>query len=438
MMPGKPRRESLAGLLVCLGVFLSSVFPAASTPLKIPGTELEPSEFAKLDRWPADDHAAAFKTFRKSCDAILKRRKKMSPFAQDLQNVCAIAAKIPLPAGKETARKFFEENFRPVRISKLGEHDGLLTGYYEPIVDGRRTKQGEYIYPIYKTPPDLRARVKQSIRSLRHRIGRKVAGYFDRGAIERGALAGRGLEICWLKDPIESFFIHVQGSARVRLEDGKMLRLNFDAHNGYPYVSIGKVLIERGIVPRELMSMDAIRTYFAEDPDEAQEIMNQNRSYVFFREISELAGDIEPPGAQGVNLTVLRSIAVDKNLHVYGTPFWIEAELPLDSPKSETKFRRLMIAQDTGGAIVGPARADLYFGAGVHAGTVAGRFKNQGVFYMLVPKDADPSKRIDPVPLPQPRPVAETKPAPKPDAKPEAKPEPKPKPKSKSPEAKKS
>lgn len=409
-MAAKLRLQLLTGFLLFL---LSPVFsPVASAPLKIPNTELEPAEFGKLDRWAADDHAAAFATFRKSCDALLKRRGKIAPFAEDLRGACTAAKQISLPADKVTARKFFEENFRPVRISKLGEHDGFLTGYYEPIVEGSRTKHGDYVYPIYRTPADLRTRVKQSIRALRHRIGRKIAGYFDRGAIEAGALEGRDLEICWLKDPIEAFFIHIQGSARVRLEDGKMLRLNFDAHNGYPYVSVGKILIDRGIIPREMMSMDAIRTFFAEDHEQAVEIMNQNRSYVFFREISELPGDIEPPGAQGVNLTAMRSIAVDKKLHIYGTPFWIEASLPLERDASDTKFRRLMIAQDTGGAIVGPARADLYFGAGREAGTVAGRIKNPGLFYMLVPKSADPSKRIDPIPLPAPRPViAKTAPA---------------------------
>lgn len=424
-MPDKLRMKIFPGFGFSLALFLmlqSGSF-AVATPLQMPGTELEPSEFSKLDRWPADDHAAAFATFRKSCTAILKRRGKMAAFAEDLQAVCKRAADIALPADKETARKFFEDNFRPVRISKLGEHEGFLTGYYEPIVDGRRTKQGEYIYPLYRTPPELGSRVKQSVRSKRHRIGKRVAGYFDRAAIEDGVLKGRGLEICWLKDPIEAFFIHVQGSARIQLEDGKQVRINYDAHNGYPYVSIGKVMIERGIASREQMSMDVIRTYFAEEPDEAREIMNKNRSYVFYREI-DIAGHLEPPGAQGVNLTALRSIAVDKNLHIYGTPFWIEAELPIDSEKSETKFRRLMIAQDTGGAIVGPARADLYFGAGREAGTKAGRIKDSGLFYIFVPKDADPSKLIDPVPLPAPRPTAEIKTSPKPGAKPESKPKP--------------
>jgi membrane-bound lytic murein transglycosylase A len=403
-MAAKQRLQLRTGFLLLL-LSPALLLTAAAAPLKIPNTELEPAEFGKLDQWAGDDHAAAFATFRKSCDALLRRKGKIAPFAEDLRGACKAAKDIKLPADKAAARKFFEDNFRPVRISRLGERDGFLTGYYEPIVEGSRTRHGEYVYPIYRTPPDLRARVKQSIRALRHRIGRRVAGYFDRGAIEAGALEGKDLEICWLKDPIEAFFIHIQGSARVRLEDGKMLRLNFDAHNGYPYVSVGKILIDRGIIPREMMSMDAIRTFFAEDHEQAVEIMNQNRSYVFFREISELPGNMEPPGAQGVNLTAMRSIAVDKNLHIYGTPFWIEASLPLERDNSGTKFRRLMIAQDTGGAIVGPARADLYFGAGREAGTVAGRIKNPGLFYMLVPKSADPSKRIDPVPLPEPRPV---------------------------------
>lgn len=399
------QRVTWIAALLC---FAAVTTAARAAPFHMAGTELEPTEFSKLDRWAADDHAASFAAFLKSCKAVVRRRPPFRPLEGELRAVCERAVKMPATVDRDVARRFFEENFRPVRIAPLGEHDGFLTGYYEPIVDGRRTKQGEYIYPLYRRPADLRAHVKAKQRSKRHRIGRRVAGYYDRAAIDNGALEGRGLEICWLKDPIESFFIHVQGSARIRLEDGKQLRLNYDAHNGYPYVSIGKALIDRGIIPRDLMSMDAIRTYVAEDPEGGREIMQTNKSYVFFRELGELPPGTEPPGAQGVNLTAGRSIAVDKKLHIYGTPFWIEAELPIDSAKSDTHFRRLMIAQDTGGAIVGPARADIYFGAGLHAGTVAGRIKNPGVFYILVPKDADPAKLIDPVPLPLPKPAIKT------------------------------
>jgi len=400
-MRGKTQRTRLLAALI-LNVILMTA--ADAKPLRINETELEPADFSVLDRWAVDDHAASFATFRKSCSPILKRRGPLRPFEEDLRGVCERAARISLPADPAVARTFFEENFRPIRISRLGERDGFLTGYYEPEVEGRRTRGDGFEYPMYRRPADLGAKASQNRRSKRHRVGRRVVGYFDRAAIENGALAGRNLEICWLKDPIDSFFIHIQGSARIRLEDGKLLRLNFDSHNGYPYISVGRVLIERGIVPREEMSMDAIRTYFSEMPEEGREIMRINKSYVFFREISELPADIEPPGAQGVNLTRERSVAVDKNLHIYGTPFWIEADLPLESEKSSNQFRRLMIGQDTGGAILGPARADIYFGAGLKAGTVAGRIRHPGRFYILVPRDADPSKLIDPAPLPRSKP----------------------------------
>ncbi len=401
-MRGGTQRATLLVVSILGSILLLAA--ANAKPFRMVDTELEPAEFSSLDRWADDDHAASFATFRKSCAAILKRRPPFRPFEEDLRGVCERAVKISLPVNEPTARAFFEENFRPVRISRLGERDGFLTGYYEPEVEGRRIRGGGFEYPMYRRPADLAAKASQMKRSKRHRVGKRVVGYFDRAAIEEGALAGRNLEICWLKDPIESFFIHIQGSARIRLEDGKLLRLNFDSHNGFPYISVGRVLIDRGVIPREEMSMDAIRTYFSEMPDEAREIMRTNKSYVFFREISELPADIEPPGAQGVNLTRERSVAIDKNLHIYGTPFWIEADLPLEGEKSATKFHRLMIGQDTGGAILGPARADIYFGAGLNAGMVAGRIRHPGRFYILVPRSADPSKLIDPAPLPRSRP----------------------------------
>jgi len=399
-MPGRATRTGFISALFVIAVAAT----VEAKPLHITDTELEPLEFSVLDHWTRDDHVASLAVFRKSCDVMLKRRNSRKPFEESLRSVCQRAVELSPSPDEAASRAFFERNFRPVRISKLGEREGFLTGYYEPEVEGRRTKGDGFIYPIYRRPTDLEKKISQTRRAKRHRIGRTVVGYFDRAAIEEGALEGRNLEICWLKDPVDSFFIHIQGSARIRLEDGKLLRLNFDAHNGYPYVSIGKVLIDRGIVPREEMSMDAIRTYFSEMPDDARDIMRINKSYVFFREISELPPDIEPPGAQGVNLTRERSIAVDKNLHIYGTPFWIEAELPLESEKPTSNFRRLMIGQDTGGAILGPARADIYFGAGLKAGTVAGRIRHPGRFYMLVPREADPSNLIDPIPLPAPRP----------------------------------
>ena len=209
------------------------------------------------------------------------------------------------------------------------------------------------------------------------KIGRrKLVPYYDRAEIEDGAIAGRGLEICWLKNQTDLLFTQIQGSARVRLEDGSTVRINYDAHNGYPYTPVGRILIERSIIPKDQMSMQKIREWMEQNPDGAKELRRQNRSYVFFREV-QLSDKDEAVGAQGVPLTPGRSIAVDKSLHVYGTPFFIEGELPIESEQSKTPFRRLMIAQDTGSAIVGPARADLYFGAGVDAGRVSGRLRAQ-------------------------------------------------------------
>jgi membrane-bound lytic murein transglycosylase A len=227
--------------------------------------------------------------------------------------------------------------------------------------------------------------------------------YYDRAEIEDGAIAGRGIEICWLKNQTDLLFTQIQGSARVRLEDGSTLRINYDAHNGYPYTPVGRILIERDIIPKDQMSMQKIREWMAQNPGGADELRRQNRSYVFFREVN-LSDKDEAVGAQGVPLTPGRSIAVDKALHVYGTPFFIEGELPIESAQSKTPFRRLMIAQDTGSAIVGPARADLYFGAGAEAGKVSGRLRHNARFVMLIPNSLDPAARGRRMPVPDPRP----------------------------------
>ena len=197
--------------------------------------------------------------------------------------------------------------------------------------------------------------------------------------------------------------IQIQGSARVRLEDGTMLRLNYDAHNGHSYTAVGRILIERNLVPREEMSMDRISQWMAKNPDQAKEVRGTNKSFVFFR-ITGLNVDTEPPGAQGVPLTPGRSIAVDR-IHVYGTPFFIDAELPIEGARTKDRFRRLMVSQDTGSAIIGPARADLYFGAGKDAGAIAGRIRQQGRFVMLLPRELDMIEAGRAMPLPRPKPA---------------------------------
>jgi membrane-bound lytic murein transglycosylase A len=232
------------------------------------------------------------------------------------------------------------------------------------------------------------------------RVGRrKIVPYYDRGQIEDGALDGWHLEICWLRDPVDVLFAQIQGSARIRLEDGTILRVNYDAHNGWPYTPVGRVLIERNAIPKDQMSMARIRQWMEANPDQAKDVRRQNKSYVFFR-VTGLSTEDEAIGAEGVPLVPGRSIAVDHALHVYGMPFFIQADLPIVSDKSNTKFRRLMFAQDTGSAIVGPARADLYFGAGDEAARMAGRIKNPGDFVMLLPQALDPVAAGEDTPLP--------------------------------------
>jgi membrane-bound lytic murein transglycosylase A len=405
--------RSAAATLWLLGV-IAAAHGQTLDPLNNTDTQLEPITWADLDGWADDDQAAAFKAFQISCKPFLARKRIADPrpIAGALRRVCKRAAEAgPLGTDKDKARAFFEDNFRAVRVAKLGESTGLVTGYFEPIVDGSRFPNPEFYTPLYRRPRDLVvADQKPSKLQFPNRasVGRLNAKkqfepYHDRGAIENGALDGQKLEIAWLRDPFEAMSIQIQGSARVKLEDGTTLRVNYDSHNGYSYTAIGRILIERNLVPREEMSMERIRQWMAAHPDEAQELRATNRSFVFFR-ITGLSDEGEPPGAQGVPLTPGRSIAVDK-LHVYGTPFFIEAELPIENARATTKFRRLVVAQDTGSAIIGPARADVYWGAGDEAGRIAGRIRQQGRFVMLLPRALDMIEAGKQMPLPPPKPA---------------------------------
>lgn len=411
-----PRRA-----LACVrwGVFTAALLAraaagaAAPGPLRLPDAALEPTSWSELAGWTEDDHAAAFGTLVKSCRAVVNRRSapgNAQSMLEALKHVCRRALAERNVKG-EQARAFFERNFRPVRIARLGETTGLLTGYYEPVVEGSRRRTAEFTVPMYRRPTDLVAVGRRRGEAFPNKgpvvrqFGRRRAvPYYDRAQIENGALAGRFLEICWLKDPIEAYAIHIQGSARVRLVEGGVLRLNYDAHNGHPYTAIGRILIERNIIPREQMSFERIRQWMEANPEEAVQVRRANKAFVFFR-VAALADDEEAVGAQGVPLTAGRSIAVDTPLHVLGTPFWIEADLPLNAARETSPFRRLMVAQDTGSAIVGPARADLYFGAGDEAGRIAGRIRHPGRFVMLVPSALDPVAAGALMPMPQARPA---------------------------------
>ena len=388
-------------------------YPRLEWPLEIPSSQYAPVVWSDIAGWNEDDHLAAYKAFRVSCRSIAEQQGPApdpKALGTSLRDPCRAAKALDI-SDSAKAKAFFEENFRALRISRLGEDAGFVTGYYEPVIDGSRTQTDVYNVPVYRRPSNLFVRgFKQSAPSLPNKgqvfrkIGRrKLVPYYDRGEIEDGAIAGRGLEICWLKNQTDLLFSQIQGSARVHLEDGTTIRINYDAHNGYPYTAVGRILIDRGIIPKEQMSMQRIREWMDQNPDGAKELRRANRAYVFFREVN-LSDKDEAVGAQGVPLTPGRSIAVDKALHVYGTPFFIEGELPIESEQSKTPFHRLMVAQDTGSAITGPARADIYYGAGVDAGRISGRFRHNMRFVILVPKSLDPAARGSKMPVPDARP----------------------------------
>jgi membrane-bound lytic murein transglycosylase A len=398
----------IARAALCVLCAVSAARAQGADPLKIPDTQLEPLGWAALDGWAVDDHVASFSAFLKSCTPFLASREPREgrPIHAALWHVCRRAAPLR-PTTAAEAQAFFEENFLPVSIARIGDQKGLLTGYFEPVVDGSRFPNPEFYTPLYRRPRDLlvdgrpvgsKGDVPNRATINRRNPKGELVPYFDRADIENGALDGQKLEICWLKDPFDAFSIQIQGSARVRLEDGTMLRVNYDGHNGHRYAAIGRILMEQYGVPPEQMSMERIRQWMLANPEQAAKVRQANPSFVFFR-ITGLSDQREPVGAQGVPLSPGRSIAVDK-LHVYGTPFFIQADLPIDSDKPVTKFRRLMIAQDTGSAINGPARADLYWGAGDTAGRIAGRIRQQGQFVMLLPRELDMVEAGKHTPLP--------------------------------------
>lgn len=372
----------------------TAIEPASIVPSQfwIPNAQIETVNWTEMVGWADDDHAAAFATFLKSCKSIVRGtppRYEGQSFYAALKLVCLRAVNAP-PREPAAARHFFETNFRPMRIAPLGENNGLLTGYYEPVVEGSRVPNAKFTVPLYRMPPDP--------------PNNEPRKYYDRASIEQGALAGRNLELCWLKDTSDLLSAQMEGSVRVKLEDGTVLRLGYGGHNGWPNTPDGRTVSAREAVAKEDKLKDHIRESNAANPKEDKELRRSNQLYVFFRE-TNLTEQDEPFGAQGISLTPGRSIATDKNIFVYGTPFFIKAEFSIEHGKSATKFRRLMISQDTGGAIIGSARADLYFGSGAGPAHVAARIRHPGQFTILVPREIDPVMAGTHTPLPRPRPA---------------------------------
>ncbi len=361
--------------------------PPATPP--VPVVSFTDIDFADIPGWLADDPAPALAAFRASCAGILVDAGRFARFAQlgppaAWARVCAAA----LQAAPADARAFFETNFIPARVSDGGEIAGRLTGYYEPELSGSRSPSAAYPAPIYGRPLDLVTVDAEAFRALLR--GERMAGkvedgvlkpYETRAEIQAAGLRGRAEAIVYVASAADAFFLQVQGSGRVMLAEGGALRLNYAAQNGQPYTAIGAALIAEGAITREAMSMQAIRAWLAANPDRAAGIMNLNKSYVFFRELTLDDPEVGPPGAEGVALTPGRSLAVDSRLYPYGLPVFAAT-----TDGSLGNFARLMIAQDTGGAIRGVVRGDIFFGWGEIAEAAAGAANAPATFVVLRPR----------------------------------------------------
>jgi membrane-bound lytic murein transglycosylase A len=367
---------------------------------------LKPAELKDLPGWRDDAIEEAVPTFLRSCgtiaalpeDSPLTAATAGEPFAgkaADWRPACDEAARLP-PGDREAARRFFEARFRPWSARNHRNPLGLFTGYYEPLLHGSLRRHGRYTVPLYGRPPEL---VMVDLGRFRDDLkGKRIAGridagalvpYPDRKAIDAGALAGRKLEIVWVDDPVEAFFLQVQGSGRVQLEEGGEMRIGYAAQNGHPYTSIGKELIQRGALRADTVSMQSIRAWLGAHPDQLDNVLEKNASYVFFQEVKGEG----PMGAEGVPLTPGRSLAVDRKYMPLGVPLWLAGGMPgVREGEPDRRIRRLLVAQDTGGAIRGPVRGDLFWGFGPEAESGAGRMKHRGKLWVLLPKGVGPGR----------------------------------------------
>ena len=388
----------LAGLLafVIVRIEVPPVLPDKLTLAK--------ADYADLPGWNADRPGDALTALRRSCDrfARLETDTTVGPaalglLAQDWKEPCAAAGTVAAddPAA---AKQFFERWFEPFAAGNNGKPDGLFTGYYEPELKGSHSRSDKYPVPLLGRPADL---VTVDLGLFREDWrGTNIAGRLQQGAlrpyptraeIAGGALKaqkrtdGAPLELVWVDSAIDAFFLEIQGSGRVVFEDGSLMRVGYAASNGRPYFAIGRDLIARGILTRDEANAFGIRGWLAAHPKDAPEVMNKNTSYVFFRPLPPpTSPDDGPPGAQAVPLTPGRSLAVDRSFLPLGVPIWLDAEDPM---APQTRLQRLMVAQDTGGAIRGPVRGDVFWGHGSDAAERAGRMRSSGRYWILLPRD---------------------------------------------------
>ena len=356
--------------------------PPPIEPVKPPPvtdtSALRPAGWNDLPGWRGDDTAAAWSALLASCRALS---------AQEIWRAACAAAQIMGSPDRDAARRFFETHLAPFQLISPEGAEGLITGYYEPLLRGSRKPGARYRFPVFGVPDDLLvvdlAELHPELKGLRLRgrlEGRRIVPYHDRAGIEQGRAPLAGREIVWVDDAVDLFFLQIQGSGRIALDSGETIRVGYADQNGHPYRSIGRVLVERGDLPLEKASMQGIKAWARANPAKLNELLNQNASYVFFRELP--ATGTGPPGALGVPLTPRRSIAVDPRFVPLGAPVYIATTWPLSSKP----LNQLVLAQDTGGAIRGAVRADYFWGFGDEAAREAGRMKQPLRMWVLLPR----------------------------------------------------
>ncbi|MGB5213573.1 MAG: MltA domain-containing protein [Anderseniella sp.] len=376
------RCKQLIIALLAVMTFISTAQPALAL-------RLEQVSFNNLPGWQGDDHGAALRVFVRACDELMTtgvgfaRKALLSGTRRDWLTVCEQAKRADVSPGM--ARRFFEDHLVAVNITGV---DGQFTGYFEPEFEGSRLKSGEFSVSVLGRPDDLVKLSRSAAARLGVVYGRVANGvaqpYFTRQQIEQGRLSSQKLELLYLKSWGDLFFMQIQGSGRVRLREGGNVRLGYAAKTGLPYTSIGKVLIDRNEMTREGMSMQALRAWLKNNPDQARQVMWENKSYVFFRELKNHGAETGPVGAQNLPLTTLRSLAVDRRYWALGVPLWVSTTVFAGG--SLEPFNQLMVAQDTGSAIKGPARGDVFTGTGHQAGMDAGAMDQAGSLTALVPR----------------------------------------------------
>ncbi len=349
---------------------------------------------ATLEGWTSDDQRVTLRLFAQGCQTDPPLRQGV-PTPPALAALCGEAAAL-LAAGEPSlaaARRFFEQHFSFWRIRPADGGAGFMTGYFEPEFPGALTRSPDYPTPLYGRPADLVTRMPgddwpglDPALSAARRTAKGLEAFPDRAAIEQGALSGQGLEILWMRDPVDRFVLQVQGSGRIRLPDGSVTRLVYAGRNGHPYTSLGRELSRRENIPPAQMTMDVLVRRLKADADFARELIRLNRSFVFFARRDDLPPQAGPIGGAGLPLTPLRSIAVDRSLWPYGMPAWLSGDIP-DGKGGSEPLARLMLTQDTGSAILGPARVDLFVGSGAQAGHRAGLIRHPIEFIVLWPRD---------------------------------------------------